>query len=310
MKKRKALALLLAAGLCLTGLSACSNANSSKTVRLATMTDEEGRILGSMMQLLLEDNGYKVDSKVGTFNNTTLMRRAIQDKQADLSLDYTGRGMMFIENVDVSKYQQDLETAYQTTKEADEKNGIVWLAYAPFNNTDGIAVSKTWSEENNVKTFEDFAKYVNDGKEMKLAILGDNSYVTTAPTCLPGWEETYGFKLNPDQVIVGVQDAQTMAAQHIDGVVAAHVYTTYGSIEALNLVVIEDTKHVSPIYSPAPIIAKDFLDKHPDIAGILEPTFKSIDSQKMMDLNAKLSVDGISEKELAKQYLQENGFLK
>ena len=309
MKKTRALALFLVAGLSITSLSACASSNT-KTVRLATMTDEEGRILGSMMQLLLEDKGYKVDSKVGTFNNTTLMRKAIKDNQADLSLDYTGRGMMFIENVDITKDQQDLETAYQTTKEADEKNGIIWLSYAPFNNTDGIAVSKSWSEANNVKTFEDFAKYVNSGKDMKLAILGDNSYVTSTPTCLPGWEETYKFKLKPEQVVVGVQDAQTMAAENIDGVVAAHVYTTYGSIEALNLVVIEDTEHVSPIYSPAPIVSKAYLDKHPDIAEILEPAFKSIDATTMIDLNAKLSVEGVSEKDLAKQYLQEKGFLK
>ena len=106
--------------------------NPNDPIKLATMTDEEGRIVGAMMQQVLEYNGYKVDSKIGTFNNTTLVRQSLLQKQAELSIDYTGRGMMFIENVDVTKYQNSLEEAFQTTKEADEKNGIIWMCYAPF----------------------------------------------------------------------------------------------------------------------------------------------------------------------------------
>lgn len=284
-------------------------ASPEKAVRLATMTDEEGRIIGAMMQLMLEANGFKVDSKVGTFNNTTLIRQSIEQNQADMSLDYTGRGMMFIKDVDVTKFQTDLETAFNTTKEADESNGIIWLTYAPFNNTDGIAVRKDWAEEHKVHNFEEFAKYVNDGGEMKLAINGPNSYAATAETCLPGWEKAYGFKLKPEQVVVGVQDAQSMAANNTDGIIATHVYTTSGVLEALNLVVIEDPKVISPVYSPAPIASKAFMEKYPEVQGIMEKLFDSLDGDSMRHLNTQVSVEGLSEKDVAKKYLEEKNLI-
>ena len=284
--------------------------NPNDPIKLATMTDEEGRIVRAMMQKVLEYNGYKVDSKIGTFNNTTLVRQSLLQKQAELSIDYTGRGMMFIENVDVTKYQNSLEEAFQTTKEADEKNGIIWMCYAPFSNTDGIAVRKQWAEENNIKTLEDFAKYVNDGKDMKLAIEGDNSYVVTAPTCLPGWEEAYGFHLNEDQLLVDPSDVKTMLAEGTDGVTACHTYTSSGAIEALDLYILQDPKVVSPVYSPSPIATKEFMEKYPEVEALIRPIFENLDEETAVHLNKMLTMDGISETKIAEDFLKEKGLIK
>ncbi len=297
----------------LSGCSKKSNdkkAEETKEIRLATMTDEEGRILGEMMRMVLEDRGYKVDSKVGTFNNTTLVRQSIEQDQADLSLDYTGRGMFFDKEVDIKNYQSDLETAFEATKKADEKNGIIWLTYAPYNNTDGIVVAKEWADKNDVHTFEEFAKFVNDGGDMKLAVNGENAYVTTAETCLPGWEKTYGFKLSESQLVVGVNDAQSMASEGTDGVVAAHAYTTAGTLETLGLEVIEDTQMVSPVYSPAPIVSQKALDKYPELAEMFQPLFETIDGETIRHLNKLLSSDGISETKIAEDYLEEHSLVK
>ncbi len=322
MKFKKPLIIFLSILMSVSFISGCTQktetaepasdetSSSEKKIRLATMTDEEGRIIGSMMQQLLEHHGYTVESKVGTFDNTTLVRQSIQQGQADLSLDYTGRGMMFISDVDITKYQSSLQDAFDTTKQADEKNGIIWLTYAPFNNTDGIAVRRAWAEENAVKDLEAFAKYVNDGGEMKLAINGPNSYVATAETCLPGWEKAYGFKLTPEQVIIGVQDAQSMLSNNIDGITAAHVYTSSGSIDALDLLVLEDPKVVSPVYSPAPITSAAYFEQHPDLFDILDPLFSSLSLERMREMNTKVSVDGLSESEVAKEYLESQGLLK
>ena len=322
--KKKLFALLLAISMCPTMLLGCEASQSSKTntytkkveiknegdpIVFATMTDEESRIIGSMMQQVLEVNGYEVDSRVGTFNNTTLARQALMEKQIDLSMDYTGRGMMFIKDVDITKYQQDFETAFQTTKKADENNGIIWLTYAKYNNTDAIAVRKDWAEENKIVTMQDFSDYINNGNEMKLAIAGEDSYVVTTPTCLPGWENTYGFKLSDDQVVVGVNDPKSMVANNTDGILACHTYSTAGALDALDLVVLEDTKFVSPIYSPAPIASKEILEKYPELQTMFNSIFDSLNAETMIKLNEKLSVEGINESDIATDYLKEAGIL-
>ena len=125
--------------------------NEGDPIVLASMSDEESQIFGEMMKQMLEANGYEVESSgVGTYNNTTLPRQSLMEGQIDVTMDYTGRGMMFIDGVDESLYQSDLETAFNTTKEADEKNGIEWLCYSPYSNTDGLCVKKDWAEKNNI----------------------------------------------------------------------------------------------------------------------------------------------------------------
>lgn len=285
--------------------------NEGDPIVIASMTDEESQIYGEMMKQVLEANGYEVDaSGVGTYNNSTLPRQSLMEKQVDIVQDYTGRGMMFIKDVDPSLYQTDLETAFNTTKDADAENGLVWMCYSPYNNSDGICVRKEWAEKNNIKNFSDFAKYINDGGEMKIAIATENSYVATEPTCIPGWEETYGFKLSEDQVVVGVSNPQTMVANGTDGIIASNCYTTGGTLEALDLQVIEDPEYVSPIYSPAAVCTEEFLDEYPEIQEILKPVYEAIDETIIRDMNKRLSTDGENAADIVSEFLKENGFVK
>lgn len=287
-----------------------SQSDGEKVVKLGTMNDEEGRIIGQMMLQLLEEKGYEVKSTVGELaNNTTLMRTGIMEDQIDLSLDYTGRGLAFIDNADVSKYQKDLQTAFETTKEADEANGVVWLTYAPFNNTDSLAITKEFSDEHNIKSFEDLARYVNDGGDIKVAVEAGYEYYATAPTTIPGWEKAYGFEIPKENIIMGVNDAKTAVANNTDNINVATTNATSGLIEALGLITLEDPKNVSPIYSPAPISTKGILEKYPELKTMFNDLLASLDEETMMHLNRLLEESGQSEEVIAHDYLVENNFI-
>lgn len=285
--------------------------NPGEPIRFGSMNDEEGYILGSMMQLLLERNGFEVEAKVGQLvNNTSLMRTSIQEDQLDLSLDYTGRGLMFIKDVDQTLYQVDERTAFETTRDADKENGIIWLTYAPANNTDSLSVTKEFSEKNNVESLEDLAKYINDGNEVKVAIQSGYEYYTSAPTTIPGWSEAYGFEIPESSIITGIADAKTALAQGTDGINIAGTTTTNGLVKALELVILEDPKNVSPIYSPAPIASAKILEKYPEIESMFNKMFESLDEETLIGLNAKLEVEGLSEMDIAKEYLEENNYFE
>lgn len=323
MKTRKTIvglliAILVIASMALTGCGggggeeAAENEvkNPGEPIILATMTDDESQIFGEIMKQLLEAKGYEVNSDgVGTYNNTTLPRQSLQQKQIDITMDYTGRGMMFIEDVDVALYQKDLETAFNTTKEADEANGLVWMAYAPYNNTDTVCVSRAWAEENGVKDFNDLAAYLKKGGEFKLALDPDYGYYLTAPTCLPGWEETYGFKLSEDQIVNGVADPASKVADGTDGITASNSNGTNGILNALDLVNIEDPEIVAPVYSPAPVATAEVLEKYPELAEILAPAFENMTLEKILEYNKRLATDGEAAADIAKEYLEETGMI-
>lgn len=83
--------------------------NEGDPIVIASMTDEESQIYGELIKQVLEANGYEVEaSGVGTYNNSTLPRQSLMEKQVDIVQDYTGRGMMFIEDVDPVLFQTDL----------------------------------------------------------------------------------------------------------------------------------------------------------------------------------------------------------
>ncbi|WP_068455768.1 glycine betaine ABC transporter substrate-binding protein [Aedoeadaptatus pacaensis] len=314
MKKFNILLLVLAMALfSLTGCKSESKdvKNPGEPIRFGSQNDEEGYVLGAMMQQMLEHNGYEVDAKVGQLvNNTSLMRGSIMEDQLDMTLDYTGRGLMFIEGVDQTLYQKDEKTAYETTKEADKENGIIWLTYAPANNTDALCVTKEFSEKNNVKSLKDLGDYIKQGNPVKLAIQSGYEYYTSAPTTLPGWKAAYGLDIPEKDIITGIADARTALAQGTDGINVVTTSTTNGLTKAFDFVILDDPDHVSPFYSPAPLVSAKVLEKYPDLEHMFDKMFASLDKDTLTTLNAKFEEEGVSEVDVAKEYLEQNNYFE
>ncbi|UCF88996.1 MAG: ABC transporter substrate-binding protein [bacterium] len=279
-------------------------------VVVASKIDTEGALLGNMIILMLEMNGISTEDRT-EFGPTPMVRKAIAAGQIDIYPEYTGNGAFFFGLADDPLWK-DASKGYQKVKELDmEANGVVWLTPAPANNTWAIAARKDVADENKVYTLEEFARYVNDGGKVKLA--GSEEFVNSA-AALPAFQEAYGFTLRKDQLLTlsGGNTAQTekAAAQGVNGVNFAMAYGTDGQLAALGLIVLEDTKAVQPVYEPAPIVRKTILDKYPKIEPLLKPVFESLDLVTLQTLNARIQVEGIDAREVARGYLKEKGFLK
>jgi osmoprotectant transport system substrate-binding protein len=289
---------------------AVSPAFSADTVVVASKIDTEGALLGNMIILMLENAGIATENKT-EFGPTPMVRKAIAAGQIDIYPEYTGNGAFFFDLADDPLWK-DAAKGYQKVKELDMKaNRVVWLTPAPANNTWAIAGRKDVTDQNKVRSLEDFARFVNEGGKVKLA--GSEEFVNSA-AALPAFQAAYNFSLRKDQLLTlsGGNTAQTekAAATGVNGVNFAMAYGTDGQLAALGLVVLKDTKGVQPVYQPAPIVRKEILDKSPEIAKILKPVFESLDLEILQTLNARIQVEGIDAKEVARGYLKEKGFLK
>jgi osmoprotectant transport system substrate-binding protein len=87
-------------------------------------------------------------------------------------------------------------------------------------------------------------------------------------------------------------------------------YGTDGGIAALELVLLEDTKHAQMVYEPCPVIRQPALEAYPAIPGLLAPAFAALDGPTLRGLNAKIAVDGIDADSVASGWLKEKGLLK
>jgi len=263
-----------------------------------------------MIVLLLRENGFETVDKT-EFGPTDVIRKAIFSGEIDIYPEYTGNGGFFYEGTDPSIWK-DAKKGYEEVKRLDkDAHNIIWLTPAPANNTWALAIRGDIAESQNVKTLEDFARYVNNGNTVKVA--GSEEFVSR-PDALPAFEKAYGFSLSKDQLLIlsGGNTAQTekAAADGTDGVNVAMAYGTDGQLAALGLWVLEDTKGVQPIYEPTPIIRGEVFDKYPEIEGILKPVFQGLDLVTLQTLNAKIAIEGQNAKDVAGEYLKSNGFLK
>ncbi len=306
---KKLFGSLLAGFLLLLFLTSGGYSGTKGPIVVASKIDTEGALLGQMIIALLQKNGFEVVDKT-EFGPTPLVRKSIINGQIDIYPEYTGNGGFFF-NISASDIWKNAKKGYEKVKRLDlEKNNIVWLQPAPANNTWAMAIRGDLAKSKNIRTLEDFARYVNEGGNVKIA--GSEEFVNR-PDALPAFQKAYGFKLKKEQMLIlsGGNTAQTekAAAQNINGVNVAMAYGTDGALAALGLHVLEDTKGVQPVYEPAPIVRKEVFDKYPEIADILAPVFKSLSLTTLQTLNARIALEGVEAKMVAKTYLKENNFL-
>ena len=270
-------------------------ARAAGNVVVGSKIDTEGAVLGNIIALLLEKGGIPVTRRI-QLGPTKIVRTALLAGEIDIYPEYTGNAGYFF-NIDSDLLWKNAKAAYEKARDLDAANGLVWLAPAPADNTWGIAVRGDVATSQKLATLEDFARWAKGGGDVKLAASAE--FVESA-AALPAFQAAYGFKLSGDQLLVlsGGDTTATIkaAAEGTSSVNTAMVYGTDGAISALGLKVMDDTKHVQPVYQPK-------------IAEILAPAFAGLTLPVLQKLNAQVQLEGLDARAVAEAYLREKGLL-
>lgn len=299
---------LFLAGLASSTLARAGHA--ARPVVVGSKLDLEGGLLGEMMLLALAEAKIAAENRL-RIGPTSILRTALLSGAIDVCPEYTGNAAFFFHE-DGDPVWKDAAAGYLRAKNLDyEKNHLVWLAPAPANNSWVIAVPESLARLQNLRTMEDFARFVRDGKRVRLSASAE--FVESAAG-LPAFEALYGFRLDASQLLVlpGGETSATMkaAADGISGVNAAMAYATDGALKALGLHALEDTRHAEPVYAPAPVIREATLASYPEIGGTLEPVFAKLDLASLRDLNEKVAVEGEDPRAVAMEFFRAQGLAR
>lgn len=321
MKRKKVLLFILSFTLIASVLAGCGandnvqdgesvDKNPDDPIILGSFVDTEGGILGNMILLALEDEGYTITNKV-QFGTPDVHRKALLEEELHIGIDYTGNGQYYSEGFDEAVWG-DAEEGYQSIKKYDqEENGLVWLQPAEANNTEMLAVKESFADENNLDSLEDFARYVNDGGEVKFIT---SQLFAEKEMGLLGMEKGYGFELESDQLIMlphgNTAEMISALENGTDGVNVTLVYGTDGSLPDLNLKVLKDPLSIPPVFEPSAIVQEDVLEKYPEIGDIINSVFDTLDLETLQMMNKKVIVDGLSAEDVAREHLEEEGILE
>ncbi len=149
--RRKAIIIGLLTVFALAAVAGCSsgagNDATKGPVTVGSKIDTEGGVLGQIIIAVLKDAGFEVVDKTKT-GTTDVVRKALTSGEIDVYPEYTGTALtQFFPDARIpGGVSSDAQASFDTVKELDAKNGIVWLERAPANNTWAIAIPGALAE--------------------------------------------------------------------------------------------------------------------------------------------------------------------
>ncbi len=297
MKRFPALALLLGA---LSILLAGCGSNGAGTVSIGSKDFAEEDLLATMTQVMLQKNGFKVTYKTKAADPA--IDQALRSGTIDMLWQYTGTELEQFLNVD--NPPTDLNQAFAMAQQMDAAKGLSWVAPAPLDDTNGIAIKASDAGKYGT-TLTAFGNYLQSNPNTVVCI---QSEFRTRADGLPGLQKTYGTGWTSAK---GYKDIGSTAEQEIASgqCAAGEVFTTDSAIAADNLMVLQDDKHLFPPDNVGLIVRSETLKKYPAIAKLMTPVAAKLTTNEMIKLNKSVEVDKQNVNDVATNWLKQNGFL-
>jgi len=301
MKRMMCLALVAAIGIVFCGSLAGA---AEKKLVIGSKNFTEQQLLGEIMIQLLDSHGFKCEDKTG-LGGTLVARKALENGQIDMYMEYTGTGLVTILKENVIT---DPKACYDAVKKTDiERNGLVWLPYMAFNNTYCLLMRRDDAAQKKIKTLSDLSAYVkaNPGKVR----FGTNDEFYARPDGYKPLQIKYDFQFPEDKIIKMAPGLLYKALQ--DGELEiAMGFATDGRIKGMNLVILEDDLNYFPVYNPAPVVKKEIAAKYPELEKIFSELSAKLDTQSMTDLNYAVDGEHKPVKEVVTGFLKGAGLVK
>ncbi len=324
-----------------------SDSAAKDPIEIATKPMTEQYILAEMLKILIEDStDYTVNITQGIGGGTSNIQPAMEAGEFDLYPEYTSSGYVMVLGHDatgvsddeiwetlVNEYHEkfgmtwigefDLYPEYTSSgyvmvlghdatgvsddeiwetlvNEYHEKFGMTWIGLYGFNNTYTTVVTSDAAEKYNLVTTSDLASAAGE-----LTFGGNPDYLERAD----GFKvlcDTYGLEFGKVMDIdIGLK-YQAMASGEID---VTNGYTTDAQLGSGNVVALEDDKHLQVNYFCSTVVREDTLEEYPGLEEALMKMDGILTDKDMASLNYKLEVEGMDEKQIAKDYLTEKGLI-
>jgi len=258
----------------------------------------EQLVLGNMVALLMENNGFKVDRKIG-LGGTVICHEAIVRGDINVYVEYTGTGLTAILKKPVMKNPEEV---YQVVKkDYEEKFKVTWLKPWGFNNTYCIVMRKDDAERLKVKKVSDLKPLA---KEL---VFGATMEFLARPDGIPGLTKHYDLKFKDQKGMDAGLVYKAISEKQVDVISG---FATDGRIPAFNLVVLEDDLKFFPPYYAAPVVRMDLLAKAPQVADILNKLAGKITDTTMATLNYTVDGKKMEAEAVARDYLKNTGLIK
>lgn len=283
-----------------------SAASWSAPIILGSKNFTEQHVLSAMTVQYLQKKGFQVVAK--TDLSTMILRNALLNKQIDMNWEYTGTSLIIFNHIN---QRMTSSQAYETVKQLDAKQGLIWLKPSVMNNTYAFAMRRQTAEKYQIKTLSDLARKIEKIQQQdpdnNWLLAFDIEFVGRSDGLKP-MQKLYNMPLERPQI--RQMDAGLVYNAIRDGFVQAGlVFTTDGRVKGFDFLLLEDDKGYFPSYTITPVVRDEVLKQNPGLEDALNTLSSYLSNDVIAELNAKVDIEHQSARQVAQQFLQEQGLI-
>jgi osmoprotectant transport system substrate-binding protein len=284
--------------LIITGLLAGCGGKKDKIV-IGSKNFTENMILGEIFtQLIREKTDLEVEYKEN-LGGTMVCFEALKKGELDIYPEYTGTGLTAHLKMDVIS---DADRVYEIVKEEfDQRFKITWLEPLGINNTYAVAVTADFARKHHLTKVSQLASLAP-----KLRFGTDHEFLNRQDG-YDGLVNVYGLKFKGTPVKMDIAlKYQAIFEGKMD---VTDAFATDGQLIRYKLQILEDDKHFFPPYYAAPLVKNETLEKHPEIETVLNELAGKIRDAQMQQMNYQAEAEDKSIKDIAREFLVEQGLI-
>ncbi|MGM0366115.1 MAG: glycine betaine ABC transporter substrate-binding protein [Actinomycetota bacterium] len=272
---------------------------TGKKIVIGSKPFNEQYILAHMISLLLEQEGYQTDVQ-GGLGGTLINYEALKQGQINTYIEYTGTAYSVILDLP-QKETWDSEEVYIESEEGLASSDDIYIAAnLGFQNNYGIAVRKEWADEAGIKTISKLEEYAQDMS------IGTDPEFATRSDGLPQIENVYGITFGDTRQMEPTLMYEAIKNRNVDAISG---YTTDSRIDMFDLVFLEDDKNALIPYDAIILVEKDIIEDQ-EIMEVFKKLEGRITTDVMRQLNYRYDVEQEEARDIARQYLTEEGLLE
>ncbi len=270
------------------------------TITVASFNFPESVILAEIYAQALEHQGYPVEKRLD-LGSRELILPELQGGGIDLLPEYVGSALsVAFEGEATSDTQETLERL----REAYEAEGyeVTVLEPSPGEDKNVFAVTEAFAQEHGLETISDLAEV--DGT----VTLGGPPECENRDTCLVGLTETYGLdNVEFEPIQEGSARVASLESGDID---VALLFSTQPVIDERGFVVLEDDQGIIPAENVVPVVSNEVVEAYgAEMTSLLDSITERIETQTLLDLNAEVELEAEDPGDVAREWLEAEGFL-
>lgn len=278
-------------------LSGCMPSRSGIAVGSKNFTEQ--LVLGELLaQYLGRATPLPIDKRF-YLAGSYICHQALLAGRIDMYVEYTGTALVAILK---EKPNSDHTAVFNTVQDLYSRRfGLEVLPSLGFDNTFAMVMRGGDARRLRLKTLSDAAAV---SAQLRLGV---GYEFIERPDGYKGLASKYGFKFAeaPRVMDLGLL-YRALQNNQVDIVAGSN---TDGLIAALDLVVLEDDQRYFPPYDAVPIVRRETLQRHPEIAGALQRLSGRISAEDMRRMNYAVDGEKKDAAEVIKDFLARRAFL-